>query len=101
MYAGLEQAGYQLAGWSFGMWDWNWWRPSEPDGLAKRLADKASDGDIVVMHDGHHTDPRADRQRTVEATTQLIPLLKSRGFTFGRLCGDLVGGPAEPTLAWR
>lgn len=86
MYEGLEQAGYVLAGWSFGMWDWNWWRPSRPEKLARRLAAKASDGDIVVMHDGHHRNPRADRQGTVEATRQLIPLLKARGFTFDRLC---------------
>jgi len=86
MYEGLDQAGYQLAGWSFGMWDWNWWRPKRPDQLAARLSDKASDGDIIVMHDGHHEDPRADRQHTVEATAELIPLLRARGFAFGRLC---------------
>lgn len=87
MYAGLDRAGYTLAGWSFGMWDWNWWRASRPDRVASRLARRASDGDIVVMHDGHHEDPRADRRRTVESTTQLIPLLRQRGFQFGVLCG--------------
>jgi peptidoglycan/xylan/chitin deacetylase (PgdA/CDA1 family) len=87
MYAGLDRAGYRLAGWSFGMWDWNWWRPAQPDHLARRLADRASDGDIVVMHDGHHVNPRADRQRTVAATAELIPRLKARGFQFGNLCG--------------
>jgi len=86
MYDALDRADYRLAGWSFGMWDWNWWRPSRPDRLATRLADRASDGDIIVMHDGHHEDPRADRQATVEATAQLIPLLRGRGFRFGRLC---------------
>ena len=86
LYAGLDRAGYTLAGWSFGMWDWNWWRAARPERLARRLADRASDGDIVVMHDGHHTNPRADRQRTVQATAELIPLLKARGFRFGNLC---------------
>jgi hypothetical protein len=38
------------------------------------------------MHDGHHVNPRADRQRTVSATAELIPLLKARGFRFGNLC---------------
>jgi chitooligosaccharide deacetylase len=90
MYEGLDRAGYTLAGWSFGMWDWNWWRPSRPDRLASRLAARAEDGDIVVMHDGHHANPRADRIRTVTATTALIPLLKARGFAFGNLC-DVVG----------
>jgi peptidoglycan/xylan/chitin deacetylase (PgdA/CDA1 family) len=86
LYAGLDRAGYTLAGWSFGMWDWNWWRPARPEQLARRLADRASDGDIVVMHDGHHVNPRADRQRTVSATAELIPLFKARGFRFGNLC---------------
>jgi peptidoglycan/xylan/chitin deacetylase (PgdA/CDA1 family) len=88
MYAGLDRADYTLAGWSFGMWDWNWWRASPPDRLASRLARRASDGDIVVMHDGHHENPRADRQRTVAAAAQLIPLLRQRGFEFGVLCGN-------------
>jgi chitooligosaccharide deacetylase len=86
LYAGLARGGYTLAGWSFGMWDWNWWRPARPDRLAHRLADRASDGDIIVMHDGHHIDPRADRLRTVQATAELIPLLRARGFRFGNLC---------------
>jgi chitooligosaccharide deacetylase len=86
LYAGLDRAGYTLAGWSFGMWDWNWWRPSRPEKLAARLAARASDGDIVVMHDGHHENPRADRRRTIAATADLIPLLKKKGFRFGSLC---------------
>ena len=86
LYAGLDRAGYTLAGWSFGMWDWNWWRAARPERLARRLAERASDGDIVVMHDGHHVNPRADRQRTVAATAELLPLLKTRGFSFGNLC---------------
>lgn len=86
MYEGLDRAGYTLAGWSFAMWDWNWWRRSRPERLAERLASRASDGDIIVMHDGHHENPRADRQATVEATAKLIPILKSRGFAFGSIC---------------
>jgi len=86
MYEGLDRAGYTLAGWSFAMWDWNWWRRSKPERLAERLASRASDGDIIVMHDGHHENPRADRQATVEATAKLIPILRSRGFAFGSIC---------------
>jgi peptidoglycan-N-acetylglucosamine deacetylase len=86
MYAGLDRAGYTLAGWTFGMWDWNWWRRARPERLASRLAARATDGAIVVMHDGHHVDPRADRLHTVTATVELVPLLKARGFIFGNLC---------------
>ena len=87
MYAGLERAGYTLAGCSFGMWDWNWYRQPQPERLASRLAAQASDGDIIVMHDGHHKNPRANRRTTIDATARLLPLLKQRGFAFGRLCG--------------
>jgi peptidoglycan/xylan/chitin deacetylase (PgdA/CDA1 family) len=95
MYEGLDRAGYTLTGWGFSMWDFNWWRATKPERLASRLAARASDGSIVVMHDGHHKNPRADRQRTVDATAEIIPMLRKRGFVFGTLC------PAEPgrTLA--
>ena len=86
MYEGLERSGYTLAGWSMFMWDFNWWRATKPDRLASRLAARASDGSVVVMHDGHHKNPRADRRRTVESTAQLVPILRKRGFAFGTLC---------------
>ena len=86
MYAGLRQIGYRLAGWSWGLWDWNWWRPREAVDLAARLARRASPGDIIVMHDGHHVNPRADRRYAVDATARLIPALHARGYSFGRLC---------------
>jgi peptidoglycan/xylan/chitin deacetylase (PgdA/CDA1 family) len=89
MYDGLEQAGYRLAGWSWGMWDWSWWQKPRADRLARRLAQKASAGDIVVIHDGHHANPRADRRHAAEAIPLLVPPLVARGFSFGRLCGDL------------
>jgi len=86
MYEGLDRAGYRLTGWGFSMWDFNFWRRPKPDGLAARLAGRASDGSIVVMHDGDDKDPRADRQYTVEATRAIIPRLRARGFAFGSLC---------------
>ena len=86
MYQGLEQAGYRLAGWSWGMWDWSWWRQPRADVVADRLARKASAGDIIVIHDGHHKNPHADRRHAAEAVRLLIPRLRARGFAFGALC---------------
>ena len=86
MIKGLERIDHRLVGWSFGLWDFNWYRRPEPASLAARLAGRASAGDIVVMHDGHHVDPRPDRRYTVEATRLLVPALRARGFSFGRLC---------------
>jgi peptidoglycan-N-acetylglucosamine deacetylase len=86
MYEGLDRIDYRLVGWSWGLWDWNWYRPQEALGLAERLSRRASNGDIVVMHDGHHVDPRPDRRHTIEATRVLVPALKARGFGFRQLC---------------
>lgn len=82
LYAALDRMDYQLAGWSFALWDFNWWRTREADALADRLARRAHAGDIVVIHDGHHRDPRADRQYAIDATARLIPALRARGVEF-------------------
>ena len=88
MYAAIDALDYRLVGWSWGLWDWNWWRAREPEALAARLSRRAHDGDIIVMHDGHHVNPRGDRRYAVEATSHLIPALRARGFTLDRLpCG--------------
>lgn len=86
MYEGLAQIDHRLVGWSWGLWDWDWFRPRDAERLARRLAKRASRGDIVVLHDGHHVDPAADRRYAVEATRLLVPELRKRGFGFGRLC---------------
>lgn len=86
MYSGLGRSGYRLAGWSWGMWDWDWWRTPRADRIASRLARKASAGDIVVIHDGHHANPRADRRHAAETIRLLAPRLRSRGFAFAPLC---------------
>ena len=88
MYDGLERAGYRLAGWSWGMWDWHWWQKPQGDRVAARLAAKASPGDIIVIHDGHHKNPRADRRHAAEVVRRLAPELKARGYAFGTLCGE-------------
>jgi len=48
--------------------------------------DRASAGDIVVIHDGHHKDPRPDRRYAVDTIARLVPELKDRGFQFGTIC---------------
>ena len=90
MYQGLDRIGYRLAGWSWGMWDWSWWQSPEAERTARRLVRKASPGDIVVIHDGHHKDPRPDRRHTPELIRLMVPALAAKGFSFARLC-DMPG----------
>jgi peptidoglycan/xylan/chitin deacetylase (PgdA/CDA1 family) len=86
MYEALVSIDHRLVGWSWGLWDWNWYRPREAAGLAERLTRRAAPGDIIVMHDGHHANPSADRRYAVEATRQIVGTLRSRGYQFGALC---------------
>jgi chitooligosaccharide deacetylase len=86
MIEALRSIDHRLVGWSFGLWDFNWYRRPDPATLAARLAKRADAGDIVVMHDGHHENPRADRRHTVEAVRRLVPALRARGFEMGTLC---------------
>jgi peptidoglycan/xylan/chitin deacetylase (PgdA/CDA1 family) len=86
MYAGLKQIDYRLVGWSWMLWDWNWYRPRTAESVVRRVAPRASDGDIVVMHDGDESAPFKDQRHTVDATARLIPELRAKGFAFGAIC---------------
>jgi peptidoglycan-N-acetylglucosamine deacetylase len=88
MMAALERIDYQLVGWGFMLWDFDFFRRPVPARIARRIARHASPGDIVVVHDGHHENPRADRRHTVETTRTLIRLLREQGFSFGTICGE-------------
>ena len=85
MYSALDLLGYRLVGWGWGLWDWNRWQPRQGAALAERLARRANDGDIIVIHDGHHIDPQPDRRYAIDATARLIPALRSRGLRVARL----------------
>lgn len=89
MYEGVARLDHVLVGWGWNLWDWNWFRRREARTIVPRLSSRASNGDIVVIHDGHHKNPRADRRYAVETAAQLIPALRTRGFSFGTICGDL------------
>jgi peptidoglycan/xylan/chitin deacetylase (PgdA/CDA1 family) len=85
MYGALDRLSYRLAGWSWGLWDFNWGRERVAGRLAARLSRRANPGDIIVMHDGHHAEPRADRRYAIEATARLIPALRARGLRVATL----------------
>jgi peptidoglycan/xylan/chitin deacetylase (PgdA/CDA1 family) len=87
MYEALARLDYRLAGWSWGMWDWQWWRTPNAAALARKLERKADPGDIIVIHDGHHRDPAADRSHAAATVRLLVPTLRAKGFSFEPLCG--------------
>jgi peptidoglycan-N-acetylglucosamine deacetylase len=89
MYEGLTRIDHVLVGWGWNLWDWNKFRRREAKAIVPRLLSHVSDGAIVVIHDGHHKNPRADRRYAVETVAQLIPALRARGFSFGTVCEDL------------
>src|SRR5262245_26013430 len=86
MIKGAANAGFLVVGWSWMAFDFNWFRRRNADDLVPRLTRIASPGDIIVIHDGHHKNPRADRRYAVETVDRLIPELRKRGFAFGTIC---------------
>jgi peptidoglycan/xylan/chitin deacetylase (PgdA/CDA1 family) len=86
MLRGLGRRNLRLVGWGWRLWDFDWYRTPDPHRVAERLADRASNGSIMVLHDGHHENPAADRRHTVQTIALLIPRLRARGFEFGTIC---------------
>jgi peptidoglycan-N-acetylglucosamine deacetylase len=86
LIAGAARAGYLVVGWGWLLWDFNFFRARNADDLVPRLADHASPGDIIVIHDGHHVNPRADRDYAIETVDRLVPELRAKGFQFGTIC---------------
>jgi peptidoglycan-N-acetylglucosamine deacetylase len=95
MYIGLKQIDYKLVGWGWLLWDWNWFRPRTADSIVRRVAQRVSAGDIVVIHDGDERAPRKDQRQAVEAAARMIPELRARGFSFGTVCA--ASGPPRVT----
>jgi peptidoglycan/xylan/chitin deacetylase (PgdA/CDA1 family) len=86
MMRGAGRAGYKIAGWSWMSWDWVGFRKRTGPRVAAQVVGNAAPGKIIVIHDGHHKNPRADRRYAVEAAKQLIDDLRAQGYTFGTLC---------------
>jgi peptidoglycan/xylan/chitin deacetylase (PgdA/CDA1 family) len=86
MLVGAADAGYTVVGWSWTLPEFDWSRVSSADQVASRLADRASAGDIILMRDGHPTDPQPDRSDDIETASHFIPALQARGMQFGTIC---------------
>jgi peptidoglycan/xylan/chitin deacetylase (PgdA/CDA1 family) len=87
---------YHLVGWSWLTWDWYWFRRRTGDRVAHQVLAHAGPGKIVVIHDGHHRNPRADRRYAVEATRQIVDGLRAKGYTFATFCGGVSSQSTRP-----
>jgi peptidoglycan-N-acetylglucosamine deacetylase len=86
MLRGAASAGYKVVGWSWMSWDWVKFRERTGARVAAQLIQHAAPGKIIVIHDGHHREPRADRRYAIDASRRVIEELTRQGYVFGSLC---------------
>jgi peptidoglycan-N-acetylglucosamine deacetylase len=98
MFRGLNRLHYRLAGWSWLTWDWYWFRRRTGDRVAHQVLTHVGPGKIIVIHDGHHRNPRADRQYAVDAARQIVDGLRAKGYEFATFCGGGSSGPAAAPM---
>lgn len=82
MFRGVRKAGYKLVAWSWMSWDWVGFRKRTGERVAAHIVKHAAPGKIVVIHDGHHRDPKADRDYAIEATALIVDQLRAKGYRF-------------------
>jgi peptidoglycan-N-acetylglucosamine deacetylase len=85
MLRGLARLNFRLVGWSWKTWDWSGFRQRTAAHVSSQIISNAEPGKIIVIHDGHHRDQKANRQYAVEATARIIDELRRQGFEFGVL----------------
>jgi peptidoglycan/xylan/chitin deacetylase (PgdA/CDA1 family) len=65
--------------WSITCYDWN---ATSPEQIEKHVKRQLRGGDVILLHDGRHTDMGVDRAHTVAATDHLITKYKAEGYEF-------------------
>lgn len=75
----VRAAGYAPVQWSITGWDWAERKSAED--IAGRCL-KAREGDVILLHDGVHTEPQADRSKSIYATRQVLERLGAEGYEF-------------------
>ncbi len=75
----VRKKGYVPVMWSVTAYDW---KPVPPEKIEANVAARVRGGDVILMHDGGHLSPDADRSATVVATDRLITRFKAEGYRF-------------------
>jgi peptidoglycan/xylan/chitin deacetylase (PgdA/CDA1 family) len=75
----VRRAGLTPVMWSVAGRDWN----SDPASqIEARIVRQTRGGEVILLHDGSHSDPNSDRSQTLLATTYLIRRYQDQGFRF-------------------
>jgi peptidoglycan/xylan/chitin deacetylase (PgdA/CDA1 family) len=75
----IRAAGFVPVIWSVTGWDWR--KRETADSIANRCS-KAKDGDVILLHDGTHTEPAGDRAASVGASEKILERLTAQGYRF-------------------
>ena len=65
--------------WSITCYDWN---ATSPEQIEKHVKRQLRGGDVILLHDGRHTEMGVDRSHTVAATDRVITKYKAEGYKF-------------------
>lgn len=90
----IRAAGCVPVTWSVTAFDWR--RRATAAKIASRCA-RARDGDVILLHDGAHTEPAADRGASIAATEATLEHYSAAGYRFVTV-PELVGS-TPPTRA--
>jgi peptidoglycan/xylan/chitin deacetylase (PgdA/CDA1 family) len=71
--------GYVPVTWSITCYDWR--RTANERRIARR-AGRATEGDVILLHDGSDVEPAADRSDSVVATEETLRALTAQGYEF-------------------
>ena len=81
-HAAVRKMGFsKVVMWSVSGGDWN----LQPASRVIQRLQKAKSGDIVLLHDGDHRVPNADRSHTLESLASLLPRWLDAGMKFVKL----------------
>jgi len=75
----MRQEGYVPVTWSITGYDWR--RTTTANAITRRCL-KATEGDIVLLHDGSDVEPAADRSRSIQSTERILEHYAPQGYEF-------------------
>ena len=75
----VHSMGFKPIKWSVTCYDW---KPTTADRVEQHAVRQIRGGDLILMHDGDHSQMGADRSHTVEATERLIRRYHDQGYKF-------------------